>query len=314
MAIRRNLRNVQARTSRTEDDPFEPWPSWEEVEAQEAEAVVEALMEKVKEKEREAQKAARDLAEKEQAAELAEERAVKARDLAAAAELAVEFAEARAVMEKYLATAVEDKKEPEDRAGGENKGPTREQLLFQHFKKNKIPPPPPGPPPMPSSGPSRGPSSGSGPSLSSSGPSSSSSDMKYYPPLKSIDCQKLASLPVQEQYSQRSQDHYQFSTEVCDFGQYAGRTSAACFWLCLAAGLAECREGVLAQALPGDHPASLSLAKVRARGVLAYKDEEDHRHTWSPWSCWSSTRSLLAVPQRRSPRGGNRARRCARGR
>ena len=62
--------------------------------------------------------------------------------------------------------------------------------------------------------------------------------------VKSIDCQKLADLPVLEQYTQRSQDEFQLSMEVCDFGQYAGRTSAACFWLCMAAGLAECNEGV----------------------------------------------------------------------
>ena len=54
--------------------------------------------------------------------------------------------------------------------------------------------------------------------------------------------------------------------------------SAACFWLCLAAGLAESSEGVLAQALPGDHAVSLSLARVRARGVLAYKEDPSHRH------------------------------------
>ena len=76
--------------------------------------------------------------------------------------------------------------------------------------------------------------------------------------VKSIDCQKLANLSVTEQYTQRSQDHCQLSVEVCDFGQYAGRTSAACFWLCLGAGLAESSEGVLARALPGDHAVSLS--------------------------------------------------------
>eukprot|EP00969_Alexandrium_andersonii_P264123 11674072-Alexandrium_andersonii.AAC.1 len=62
--------------------------------------------------------------------------------------------------------------------------------------------------------------------------------------VKFIDCQKSASLPVQEQqHTQRSQDHYELSMKVCVFGQDAGRTSAACFWLCLAAGLAECSEG-----------------------------------------------------------------------
>ena len=87
--------------------------------------------------------------------------------------------------------------------------------------------------------------------------------------VKSIDCQKLAGLSVFAQYRQRAYDHYQINVTVCDFGQYAGRTSGACFWLCLAAGLAESSDGVLSQVLPGDHPVCLSLARLRARGVQA---------------------------------------------
>ena len=56
---------------------------------------------------------------------------------------------------------------------------------------------------------------------------------------------------------------------VWDFGQYAGRTSGACFWLCLAAGLAESKEGALTQVLPGHHAACLSLARLRSKGVRA---------------------------------------------
>ena len=43
----------------------------------------------------------------------------------------------------------------------------------------------------------------------------------------------------------------------------------ACFWLCLAAGLAESKEGVLTQVLPGQHAACLSLARLRSKGVQA---------------------------------------------
>ena len=79
-------------------------------------------------------------------------------------------------------------------------------------------------------------------------------------------------------YKQRAHDHYQISVAVWDFGQYAGRTSGACFWLCLAAGLAESSGEGLAEALPSDHPVCLSLDRVRAKGVPACAGE-DHRNT-----------------------------------
>ena len=63
---------------------------------------------------------------------------------------------------------------------------------------------------------------------------------------------------------------------VWDFGQYAGRTSGACFWLCLAAGLAESKEGVLTQVLPGQHAACLSLARLRSKGVQACLPDPQH--------------------------------------
>ena len=65
----------------------------------------------------------------------------------------------------------------------------------------------------------------------------------------------MVGMTVLEQYKQRAHTHYQ-----------VGMTGA-CFWLCLVAGLAECDEGVLAQALPGDHTACKCLARVRAIGV-----------------------------------------------
>ena len=79
------------------------------------------------------------------------------------------------------------------------------------------------------------------------------------------------------EYTQRAHEHYQVNVTVLDFGQYAGRTSGACFWLCLAAGLAESKEGVLTQVLPGQHAACLSLARLRSKGVQACLP--DPRHT-----------------------------------
>ena len=72
---------------------------------------------------------------------------------------------------------------------------------------------------------------------------------------------------VQTQYSQRARDEFHFDPVVLDLGQFAGRTTGACFWLCLAAGLAECGPGVCSQALPGQSTARLALAELRAEGV-----------------------------------------------
>ena len=69
------------------------------------------------------------------------------------------------------------------------------------------------------------------------------------------------------QYIERAQEICHLAVTVLDFGQYAGRTAGACFWLCLAAGVAECNGDVLAQALPGDHPAIALLAEVRGLGL-----------------------------------------------
>ena len=58
-----------------------------------------------------------------------------------------------------------------------------------------------------------------------------------------------------------------------DLGQYAGHTSGACFWLSLAAGLAECDADVIAQALPGEHRAKASLAEVRGKALSVWMAE-----------------------------------------
>ena len=57
------------------------------------------------------------------------------------------------------------------------------------------------------------------------------------------------------------------SVSVLDYGQYAGKTSGACFWLCLAAGLAAINADVLGQALPAEHTARTLLEQLRMAGV-----------------------------------------------
>ena len=54
---------------------------------------------------------------------------------------------------------------------------------------------------------------------------------------------------------------------ILDYGQYAGNTSGACFWLCLAAGLAAVDGDALGQALPAEHTARTLLEQLRMDGV-----------------------------------------------
>ena len=81
------------------------------------------------------------------------------------------------------------------------------------------------------------------------------------------DCDKLGSDDVKTQYSQRAQNEFHFSPLVWDFGQFAGRTSGACFWLCVAAGLAECAPLVLAQALPDNCDTRQAVSQLTGQGV-----------------------------------------------
>ena len=85
--------------------------------------------------------------------------------------------------------------------------------------------------------------------------------------VRALDCEVLGSGEVLTQYSQRTRSELQFDAHVRDLGQYAGRTSGACFWLCLAAGLAERGPDVLAQALPGNAPAHRAAGQLTAQGV-----------------------------------------------
>ena len=57
--------------------------------------------------------------------------------------------------------------------------------------------------------------------------------------VKSIKCEDLAGPSVASQYKERARELYDVDVDVLDLGQYAGQTSGACFWLGLAAGLAE---------------------------------------------------------------------------
>ena len=85
--------------------------------------------------------------------------------------------------------------------------------------------------------------------------------------VRALDCDVLGEDEVLTQYSQRARDEFQFDARVWDLGQFAGRTSGACFWLCLAAGLAERGPNVLAQALPGNSPAHRAVGRLGAQGV-----------------------------------------------
>ena len=62
---------------------------------------------------------------------------------------------------------------------------------------------------------------------------------------------KTASDHVRDEYSMRAQRHFNRDMIVVDFGQYAGETTNACFWLCLAAGLCHSNWRLDAQVLPG---------------------------------------------------------------
>jgi hypothetical protein len=73
---------------------------------------------------------------------------------------------------------------------------------------------------------------------------------KIYDP----DFSKVASSAVRTQYLQRAQalpGLLGHAVRIVDLGQHAGTSTAACFWLCLAAGLSKCDWRVDAQAWPG---------------------------------------------------------------
>ena len=85
--------------------------------------------------------------------------------------------------------------------------------------------------------------------------------------VRGADCSKLGGDDVLTQYSQRAQSELNFDPRLWDLGQVAGRTTGACFWLCLAAGLAERGPHAFAQALPGDCPEQPAVHELIALGV-----------------------------------------------
>ena len=85
--------------------------------------------------------------------------------------------------------------------------------------------------------------------------------------VKPIDSEQLGQPSVLEQYKQRARDELGLEATVWDFGQYAGKTSGACFWLALTAVLAYCRRNVLAQVRTGDHPVRVAIGTIKAVGL-----------------------------------------------
>jgi len=77
----------------------------------------------------------------------------------------------------------------------------------------------------------------------------------------------LSSDPVRIAYEQRARQDLNLETRAVDLGQFAGDTTAACFWLSLAAGLAYARWEVPSQALPALADASALLREVRELSV-----------------------------------------------
>ena len=76
-------------------------------------------------------------------------------------------------------------------------------------------------------------------------------------------------------YEQRARQDLNLETRAGDLGQFAGDTTAACFWLSLAAGLAYARWEVPSQALPALVDAPALLREVRQLSV----SDLDHRTT-----------------------------------
>ena len=87
--------------------------------------------------------------------------------------------------------------------------------------------------------------------------------------VKGIDLAMLGRDEVVAQYMNRAKEAYGFSVKVWDFDQYAGETTGACFWLSLAAGLAEISTDVLPKVLPGDNPALTELENLRVCGIAS---------------------------------------------
>ena len=66
-----------------------------------------------------------------------------------------------------------------------------------------------------------------------------------------LNLEKVADDGIREHYRSRASTYFQCEVNVFDFGMYAGETVNACFWLSLAAGLANAAWRIDTQALPG---------------------------------------------------------------
>ena len=73
--------------------------------------------------------------------------------------------------------------------------------------------------------------------------------------------------PVRRAYETRARQDLNMQVRAIDLGQYAGKTTAACFWLSMAAALAHTHWTPPAQALPGFAEATSLLAQVTATPV-----------------------------------------------
>ena len=87
--------------------------------------------------------------------------------------------------------------------------------------------------------------------------------------------QTLSSDPVRAAYEDRARQDLDMRVRAVDLGQYAGGTTAACFWLSLAAGLAHTRWEVPGQALPALPEMAALLATIRETPL----SDLDHRTT-----------------------------------
>ena len=67
----------------------------------------------------------------------------------------------------------------------------------------------------------------------------------------SVSLEKVAHGDIIEHYYSRAKEYFQREVKVFDFGMHAGDTVNACFWLSLAAGLANAAWRIDTQALPG---------------------------------------------------------------
>ena len=85
----------------------------------------------------------------------------------------------------------------------------------------------------------------------------------------------VASDPVRDAYTERVRRDLNLEVRAVDLGQFAGGTTAACFWLSLAAGLAHVQWEVPGQALPVLAEVPALLAKVRETSL----SDLDHKTT-----------------------------------